>query len=427
MAKEEFAAFSSYVHQDDEHDGGRLTKIREWFEGEISAQTGEAFEIFQDREDIKWGNAWEERINGALDGCTFLIAVITPRFLKSAYCRKEFQRFTKREKELGRNDLILPLLYMDTQGLDDPDDKVAVAISSRQYADWRSLRFEPWTNPDVRKRLSELSKMVCDAMPRKTPQPKQKRIKAKEKESRIAEQVTEISRQKPASAIEPLTLIVDPMPHRGDFTKITDAVQAAEPGTRILIRPGLYKEAIILDKALELIGDGERDEVIVETMNNSVLLFKTEFGRVSNLTFRKTGGEGGELCSIKISQGRLELEDCNIISNKFTLSVGVFNGADPRLRRNQICNSLIGVSVQNNGKGTLENNDIVDNLIGVVAARGGYPTLRNNRICNSGTAIVLASNGGGIFEKNMLRKNKRSWDIDDSSKTNVSMNDNTEE
>ena len=187
MAKEKFAAFFSYVHQDDEHDQGRLTKIREWFEGEISAQTGEPFEIFQDRDDISWGDAWEDRINGALDGSTFLIAVITPRFLKSAYCRKEFLRFAKREKELGRNDLILPLLYMDTQGLDDPDDEIAVTISSHQYADWRNLRFEPWTNPDVRRRLSELSKTVCDTMPRKTPQPKPRIIKTTQKETHVAE------------------------------------------------------------------------------------------------------------------------------------------------------------------------------------------------------------------------------------------------
>jgi pectin methylesterase-like acyl-CoA thioesterase len=51
-------------------------------------------------------------------------------------------------------------------------------------------------------------------------------------------------------------LVVDAFPGRGEFTTVSAAIEAAEPSARILIRPGLYEEALIVDKPLEIVGDG---------------------------------------------------------------------------------------------------------------------------------------------------------------------------
>ncbi|HLO17422.1 MAG TPA: right-handed parallel beta-helix repeat-containing protein [Anaerolineales bacterium] len=411
MAEKTFAAFFSYVHADDEHDNGRLTAIRKWLEEEISAQTGESFEIFQDRDDIHWGHAWEERINSTLDSSTFLIAVVTPRYLRSAYCRKEFERFTEREKKLKRNDLILPMLYMDTPALSNKDDFVAFAISGRQYADWRSLRFEPWTNPDVTKRLAQLAKMICDAMTRETPfKPIFKvtdinsiKSNTAARESSVIKQLAETEKRNPAETVEPPLLVVDPMPQRGNFTSILKAIEAAQPGTRILIREGLYKEAIVLDKPLELIGDGEQGEIIIEAKAKNVINFKTEFGRVSNLTLRQTGG--GEFYGVNISQGRLELQDCDITSLSLAC-VAIYDGADPRLRRNHIHNGQEGgVFIYDNGKGILEDNDIFNNDLGIAIETGSEPTIRRNQIHNNRQFGISIDNGEGTIEDNEIFSN----------------------
>jgi parallel beta-helix repeat protein len=406
MAEKTFAAFFSYVHADDEHDNGRLTAIRKWLEEEISAQTGETFEIFQDRDDIHWGHAWEERINGTLDNSTFLLAAITPRYLKSEYCRKEFERFTERERKLGRNDLILPLLYMDTPALSNKGDSVAIAISSRQYADWRNLRFEPWTNPDVTKRLAQLAKMICDAILREWPsKPLMKetesyfmKVTSSRQETNALKQTAEPEKRKPAETVEPPTLIVDPMPRRGDYTTITKAIESAEPGTRILIRPGFYREALVIDKPLELIGDGERKEIVIEAKGANIIHFKTEFGRVSNLTLRQAGGD--KFFGIKISQGRPELEDCDITSQSLSV-IAIHDGADPRVRRNSIHDGKEGgVYVFNNGKGTLEDNNLYKNRLSAVEVKtGGDPTIRRNKIENG---ILIGENGLGTIEDNHI-------------------------
>ena len=43
---------------------------------------------------------------------------------------------------------------------------------------------------------------------------------------------------------------------RGDFATVGAAIKAAKPGDRILVRPGLYEEGLVVDKPLEILGDG---------------------------------------------------------------------------------------------------------------------------------------------------------------------------
>jgi hypothetical protein len=74
---------------------------------------------------------------------------VTPSFFKSLPCRDELTLFRDREKVLGRNDLIVPMYYVNCRALSDEqlreNDELAELIASRQWADWRGLRFEPGT------------------------------------------------------------------------------------------------------------------------------------------------------------------------------------------------------------------------------------------------------------------------------------------
>src|SRR6516165_5473597 len=60
-----------------------------------------------------------------------------------------------------------------------------------------------------------------------------------------------------------MTLTVAPQ-GAADFKTIQDAVRCARAGARILVRPGHYEERIILDRDLEIYGEGPREEIIVE-------------------------------------------------------------------------------------------------------------------------------------------------------------------
>ena len=173
-----------------------------------------------------------------------------------------------------------------------------------------------------------------------------------------------------------------------------DAIEAATPGDRILVRPGLYDEALVVDKPLEILGDGPVSDIEIQARAANVLKFQASIGRVANLTLRQAEGNG-DWYGVDISQGRLDLEGCDI-SSQSNACVAIRNGADPQLRRNKIHDGKhCGVYVLECGLGTLEDNDITGNILsGVQIETRGNPALRRNRFTTTSRPACLSGRAG---------------------------------
>jgi parallel beta-helix repeat protein len=404
------AAFMSYARFNDAHDDGQLSLFRERLAAEVRAQTGREFVIFQDRADIAWGQNWRQRIEETLDVVTLLLVIITPGFFGSAGCRGEVARFLERERVLGRSDLILPVYYISSREIDDlavrESDELAELLASRQFADWRELRFEPFTSPLARKAIALLASRMRDTYWQPGPVPARPsggRGQQAGAAAGTAERAGDGGRV--TARTEPPVHVVDAW-QRGDFTTVGAAIEAAQPGDRILIRPGLYEEGLVVDKPLEILGDGPVAEIEIRARGADAVLFQASTGRVANLTLRQAGGEG-DWFGVDITQGRLDLEGCDISSQSLAC-VAIRNGADPRLRRNHIHGGKqSGVRAYDGGLGTLEDNDITANtLSGVQIMTGGNPTLRRNQIHDGkASGVFVYDDGLGTLEDNDITAN----------------------
>lgn len=163
---DQYAAFYSYVRSDDRNEGGRITALRERLSAEMEVQLGQDFRVFQDRKHILVGEQWDARIRTALKSTTLLIAVVTPAFLRSEACREEVKLFVDQERHLGRDDLIIPVLYVRTPNLDDTDDEIAQIISARQHVDWTEFRLEDLDSSMLRKAVSDLATQIIETLRR---------------------------------------------------------------------------------------------------------------------------------------------------------------------------------------------------------------------------------------------------------------------
>ena len=398
------AAFMSYARSDDKLLAGRLSEFREYLTREVQLQTGYEFAIFQDVRDIHWGQNWRQRIEESLDAVTFLLPIITPSFFRSANCRSELKRFLERERRLKRQDLVLPVYFIQCSLLEDPEtsqqDPLVRAIAEHNYADWRDLRFETLHSPVACKRLEWLAIQVRDAIERAAP----RKFAPSAPEARFASKTAEQKKERSEPPFVPPTHIVD-LSHRGTHLRISDAIQAASPGDRIIVRPGLYREALVIEKALEIVGEGKAEDIVIEGHGGNAILFRTTMGRVENVTLRQSSG--GAWHTVDITQGRLELERCVITSHNLAC-VAVHDYADPRIRRNTICGSqAAGVYFYGNGNGLLEDNDIYDNAgSGVEVRSSSNPTVRRNSIRDGRTGgVYVYDKGEGLYEDNDITRN----------------------
>lgn len=162
------AAFMSYARADDAY--GTLTAFRTRLATEVRLHLGREFPIFQDREDLEWGEEWRSRIEGALSEVTFLIPILTPSFFASDACRDELRQFLARERRLGRQDLVLPVYYISTPQLENAattaGDELASVLASRQRADWRELRYEALDSPGAARAMARLAEQVRSGLER---------------------------------------------------------------------------------------------------------------------------------------------------------------------------------------------------------------------------------------------------------------------
>jgi phosphate transport system substrate-binding protein len=193
----ELVGFFSYSREDDEAFKGTLSALRDAIQRELGAQLGRSkrdFRLWQDKEAIAPGRLWETEIRNAVEQAVFFIPIVTPRMVNSKYCQFEFDAFIAREQELGRSDLVFPILYISVAGLDDEprwrNDPVLSVIGKRQYVDWRPYRHLDMHSTAVREAVERFSSKIVEALHRSWLAPEEKsRKELAEAEARAQEEL----------------------------------------------------------------------------------------------------------------------------------------------------------------------------------------------------------------------------------------------
>jgi hypothetical protein len=169
----ELVGFFSYSRDDDEDSHGALSALRERIQRELRGQLGRSmktFRLWQDKEAIAAGKLWEAEIKTAVGQSVFFIPIITPTVVRSPHCRFELEAFLAREAELGRDDLVFPILYIRVPELEDAarqkNDPVLSIIAKRQYLDWREFRHRDVHSTDVKEAVERFCTQICETLRR---------------------------------------------------------------------------------------------------------------------------------------------------------------------------------------------------------------------------------------------------------------------
>ena len=175
MATKPPDAFLSYTRFDDRR--GVISDFRKYLQEAVQEATGEAFEIFQDVNGTGIGEHWPDKLDDMLEVARFFIPIITPSYFKSEACRDELEKFLRAEAGRGRTDLVLPIYWIESDSLKDPDqraaDPLAATIHKRQHHDWCNLRLSSsFRNRTVQTALHKLAIEIVDARRRSMPRPK---------------------------------------------------------------------------------------------------------------------------------------------------------------------------------------------------------------------------------------------------------------
>lgn len=218
------------------------------------------------------------------------------------------------------------------------------------------------------------------------------------------------------STRKPVTAGIRRVPE--EYPTIQSAIDAAQPGDDIIVQGGRYKELIVIDKSVNLIGkdwpiiDGDRQKGNKNTI--SIFYLGDRAGRVEGFVI--TGGGAGDLGhGINIWDSSPDIFNNKITGNVHGMGihgspsltgkakvhgnliynnlVGIGNGKDSNalIYNNRVFNNkVVGIGSRGKAKPRIVSNYIYGNRLGVGAREVASPSIEGNQIFNNTNGIVIS-------------------------------------
>ncbi len=173
-----FDLFISYAHKDNEKDhAGKVTALVQAIREDYAKVSATPLRVFFDLNDIRSMDDWELRILKGLRESKMMVAVLSPMYFDSAYCRKEWEHYVETELAQALPGEGIAPIYVMTH----PDyDSGAVGrslrawvhdLKRRQYVDWKDYWPEgarALEKEDARRRLDALPGQIAERLKHKT-------------------------------------------------------------------------------------------------------------------------------------------------------------------------------------------------------------------------------------------------------------------
>jgi parallel beta-helix repeat protein len=167
----------------------------------------------------------------------------------------------------------------------------------------------------------------------------------------------------------------------GAYTTIGEAIRAAPKGALVVVRPGRYREAVMIDKEVEVVGEGGWGGVVVEAEGTNAMVIATPRAWVRNMTVRAVGATVNASGAIRVRSGRPLIEGCDLTSRVGAVMYVSGRDSDPEVRDCTVSgNRDYGIKVWSDGRGMITRCTITGNLPQAWSVEGGAGgTRRGNR------------------------------------------------
>ena len=201
----------------------------------------------------------------------------------------------------------------------------------------------------------------------------------------------------------------------GGYSNVQAAINEAGPGDTVALEPGVYRESIVLNKSITLVGSGD-DTILLGSGPNPVLavtaddveirdlmvgycLFGVQAAEVSGLT---VSGLSFVNCSVGVlidSCTEVEVESCNI-ADSMHAAITVVESANVTVAQCVFKGGEEGVRITRSGS-----NDVLDSSFegcgqGVILDDSSQNLLKGNAFNGCVDAVVLSASGGNTVEGN---------------------------
>jgi len=146
--------FISYTRNLDKLDGN-VSNFQERLLNELRNINPSA-SIFFDKDDINPGDDFSDKLIKALEVAEIFMPIITPAWLVSPWCRKEFSSYKNNRN--GRSAIVVPIEWVKSDAFNEnSDDPIAREVARKQYQDWSKIRLLDHNDSKIQEACAKLA------------------------------------------------------------------------------------------------------------------------------------------------------------------------------------------------------------------------------------------------------------------------------
>lgn len=201
-----------------------------------------------------------------------------------------------------------------------------------------------------------------------------------------------------------------------DYTKIQDAINAADPGDTIEVRPGVYYERITVNKELTIRGDGNGTTIINGSTEGDVVVISADHVSFSNFGIWYSPGNWDEGAIWVIDADHTTITNCDI-SNTGRSGIILENAHYAHIHANTLIGNInMGIELYMADHAEISSNTISGNGDeGIYAEESDDNTFTSNLIQSNGDEGIRLSDSfySVISSSNILSNGKHGiflWD-----------------
>jgi len=157
-----FTGFFSYTHHDAETDPQFVEAFTTALEQRVNAKLANArFAIWRDVQGLRTGDKWQKKLEEEVRKSDILIVLLTPRWVESDFCRREYAIFEEIEAGKSVGEYIIPILARAIEKQEkyfNLDQKnVCARLRERQYAHVLAVDFLNLSRPKRIKLIDDVA------------------------------------------------------------------------------------------------------------------------------------------------------------------------------------------------------------------------------------------------------------------------------
>jgi parallel beta-helix repeat protein len=187
--------------------------------------------------------------------------------------------------------------------------------------------------------------------------------------------------------VEAGTIIVDKS-GGGDYTTIQAAIDAASSGDTICVWSGSYSERIVINKAINLIGNSSSNTTINGGYTLDVITVTSDWVNITGFEIINCGSSGFP---------------------NFDSGIELYNINNTHIYKNEIMNCTLGINIVNSDQNIIENNYIKP-ITGwrenILMTNSDYNKISNNSLFNNWYGIRFTQSEHNIVDNNHFEQNK---------------------